>query len=155
MGRGWASTGRQGFGFPAASRRGQVRSGVFQLESPKLHALRTNTRTGLTSDARFTLWCCGGLTDAMAASDEHLDFLRSIDATLGALLALALRDRLHEKAPTHKRSMDKLLRDVGVDVSQIAALLGKTPRAVYLALEEGDGSGSRPKAQKKPRRAKS
>jgi hypothetical protein len=75
--------------------------------------------------------------------------LGSIDAKLGALLALAVRDRLPDKAPTHKRSMDKLLRDVGVDVAQIAALLGKTPRAVYLALDESTGSAAASKATPK------
>jgi hypothetical protein len=87
----------------------------------------------------------------MAVSDEHLEVLRSLDAKLGALLALAIRDRLPERAPAHKRSMDQLLRAAGLDVPEIAALLGKSKQAVYLAL----GPAESPNAKRAPAPAKS
>jgi hypothetical protein len=62
--------------------------------------------------------------------------LRSIDAKLGALLAIALDQYLRETniARPKVRSIDKLLTDAGLKPQQIAALLGKTERAVHLQL---------------------
>lgn len=47
------------------------------------------------------------------------------------------------------RSIDKLLSDVGLNAQQIAALLGKTDRAVNLVL-----AGEREKKAARPKRAR-
>lgn len=64
--------------------------------------------------------------------------LKDIDAKLGALLALTIDQYLRETgvARPKPRSIDKMLSDVGLAPRLIAALLGKTERAVYLALSE-------------------
>lgn len=86
------------------------------------------------------------VASTMPASAEHLEVLRWLDAKLGALLALATRDRLPERAPAHKRSTDQRLRAAGLDVAEIAAILGKSKQAVYLAL----GPAESPAAKKAP-----
>jgi hypothetical protein len=70
----------------------------------------------------------------MSSSEEVL--LRSIDAKLGAVLALTLDSYLRETgvARPKERSIDKILADSGVPPATIAELLGKTERAVYLQL---------------------
>jgi len=69
------------------------------------------------------------------------DLLRSVDAKLSAILALTLDGYLRETgvARPKQRSVDKMLSDVGLSAQQIAALLGKTDRAVHLQLQrEGE-----------------
>lgn len=76
------------------------------------------------------------------------DLLSEINAKLSALLALDIERTLIEKGVqrrTRPRSLDKLLSDVGLGNKQIAAVLGKTERAVQMALAEERG--------KKPNRA--
>jgi hypothetical protein len=60
-----------------------------------------------------------------------------IDGKLGALLAISVDQYLRETgiARPKPRSIDKMLTDVGLTPQDIAALLGKTERAVYKALE--------------------
>jgi hypothetical protein len=60
-----------------------------------------------------------------------------IDAKLGALLAISVDHYLRETgiARPKPRSIDKMLNDVGLPPQDIAALLGKTDRAVYKVLE--------------------
>ena len=71
----------------------------------------------------------------MATSEQ---LLRSIDAKLGALLVLALDRHLRDTgiARPKERSVDKMLADVGLDTSEIAAQLGKTDRAVQMQLQK-------------------
>jgi hypothetical protein len=65
------------------------------------------------------------------------DILRSIDAKLGALLALTLDEYLRATgvAKPKPRSADKLLADAGLSAQQIGSLLGKTARAVQMQLQ--------------------
>ncbi|HEY8132591.1 MAG TPA: hypothetical protein VII12_11945 [Thermoanaerobaculia bacterium] len=67
-------------------------------------------------------------------SDE---ILGRIDAKLGALLAIAVDSYLRETgiARPKDRSIDRILRDAGLSSSAVAALLGKTERAVQLQLQ--------------------
>jgi IS30 family transposase len=69
-------------------------------------------------------------------SDQEL--LTSIDAKLGALLALTLDEYLRSTglARPKARNVDKLLSDVGLSAQQIAKLLGKTDRAVQKQLQK-------------------
>lgn len=75
----------------------------------------------------------------MAESERQL--LESIDAKLGGILALLVDLYLRETgvAKPRPRGIDKQLSDVGLSTAQIAALLGKTERAVQkqLAGEKG------------------
>jgi hypothetical protein len=74
----------------------------------------------------------------MAGSiDRTTETLDRIDAKLGALLALVLDAHLRESgiARPKERSIDRLLTDAGLSPQTIAALLGKTDRAVNLALQ--------------------
>jgi hypothetical protein len=63
--------------------------------------------------------------------------LRRIDSKLAALLAIAIDQYLRETgiAKPKQRSIDRLLSDVGLSAQDIAALLGKTDRAVQLQLQ--------------------
>ena len=63
--------------------------------------------------------------------------LRAIEVKLAALLALELDTRLKgdTRARSKPRSLDKLLSDAGLEASEIAPLLGKTPTAVRQALK--------------------
>jgi hypothetical protein len=64
--------------------------------------------------------------------------LRSIDTKLSAALAL-LGDfhlRLHGTARQQRaRSLDRILTDAGLSAREAGRLLGKTERAVHLALQ--------------------
>lgn len=79
----------------------------------------------------------------MPISDNQL--LASIDAKLGALLTLTLDSYLRETgiAKPKERSVDTMLAAVGLTAQQIAALLGKTDRAVQLQLK-ADGAKKQP-----------
>lgn len=70
----------------------------------------------------------------MASSD---DVLRSIDAKVSGILVLVLDAYLRQTgaAKPRPRSVDKMLSDVGLDAASIAALLGKTDRAVHKQLQ--------------------
>jgi hypothetical protein len=65
-------------------------------------------------------------------SDEVLE---SIDAKLGAILALILDSYLRETGIAKPRSVDRLLADAGLNTATIAKMLGKTERAVNLKLQ--------------------
>jgi len=65
------------------------------------------------------------------------DLLGRIDSKLAALLAISLDAYLRETgvARPRPRSIDRLLTDAGLSAKDIAALLGKTERAVHLVLQ--------------------
>ncbi len=72
----------------------------------------------------------------MSAHQEEL--LESIDAKLGGILVLLLDGYLRETgiAKPKPRNIDRMLSDAGVSNPEIAALLGKTERAVRMQLAE-------------------
>jgi hypothetical protein len=78
----------------------------------------------------------------------NTELLASIDAKLGAILTLTLDAYLRETgvAKPKERSVDVMLAAVGLTPQQIAALLGKTPRAVNLQLQ-ADAKPAKPKAK--------
>lgn len=80
------------------------------------------------------------------ANDQVLD---RIEAKVSALLAIQVDRYIRETgiARPKVRSIDKMLRGVGMLPKDIAALLGKTERAVYLALDEGDKASSKKNAK--------
>lgn len=81
---------------------------------------------------------------------SEFNILQRIDSKLGALLVLGLLEHLPENAPARKRTMDQALRDAGLDVGDIAALLGKSHQAVYKQLNESKSSTTKSrKAAKK------
>ena len=61
--------------------------------------------------------------------------LTAIDVKLSALLALMIADRLPENARARSRPLDQVLRAAGMDVGEIAALMGKSRQAVYQSLD--------------------
>lgn len=74
------------------------------------------------------------------------DLLESIDAKLGAILALILDLHLRETgiAKPRPRAVDRMLADAGLSNEQIAAMLGKTERAVRMKLaDEREGRSER------------
>lgn len=73
----------------------------------------------------------------MSSESAELQVLRSIEAKLGALLAITLDDyvRTHEVQGARSKRIEQLLSDAGLSTSQIATSLGKTQRAVQLALQ--------------------
>lgn len=68
-------------------------------------------------------------------SSEH-ELLESINSKLGGILVLVLDLYLRdtEIAKPKPRSVDRMLADVGLPTTEIAALLGKTDRAVRMQL---------------------
>jgi hypothetical protein len=64
--------------------------------------------------------------------------LQRIEAKLSALLAIATDRFLRETeiAKPRPRSIDRLLADAGLSPKEIAAVLGKTERAVQLVLAQ-------------------
>jgi hypothetical protein len=72
----------------------------------------------------------------MPESDRQL--LESIDAKLGGLLVLLLDQYLRDTgiAKPKPRNIDRMLSDVGISNADIAALLGKTERAVRMQLAD-------------------
>jgi hypothetical protein len=73
-------------------------------------------------------------------STRQEELLESIDAKLGGILVLLLDGYLRETgiAKPKPRNIDRMLSDAGVSNAEIAALLGKTERAVRLQLAEGE-----------------
>jgi hypothetical protein len=67
-------------------------------------------------------------------SERSEQLLEAIDHKLGALLALSLNERLEEKRQA--KNLDQLLSRAGIGSAEIARYLGKTQRAVQLALKE-------------------
>lgn len=80
------------------------------------------------------------------------ELLERIDAKLGALLALTLDQYLRDTGMAKARhaSVDSMLRSAGLTAKDIAALLGKTERAVYMVWKADDEA----KAAKKKSRGK-
>ncbi len=78
-----------------------------------------------------------------------MEILKRIDAKLGALLALALLNHLPENAPARKRSIDQGLKAAGLEVGEIAALLGKSRQAVYQLLDEPKAKAKAKKPERK------
>jgi hypothetical protein len=76
--------------------------------------------------------------------------LKRIDAKLSAILAIQLDQYLRETgvARPKPRSIDRLLTDVGLPAREIAALLGKTERAVHMVLA-GERDAKATRGQKK------
>jgi hypothetical protein len=74
------------------------------------------------------------------------ELLKSIDAKVGALLALTLDSYLRSTgvAKPKLRSVDRLLADAGLTTPAIAKLLGKSDRAVQLQLQ-GRAKKAKPK----------
>jgi hypothetical protein len=74
------------------------------------------------------------MADTTASTTELLE---RIDSKLAALLALVLDAHLRESgiAKAKERSIDRLLTDAGLSAQTIAALLGKTDRAVTKMLQ--------------------
>ena len=75
--------------------------------------------------------------------------LAMLDQKLSALLVIALDRYIRETgvAKPNPRSVDKMLHDVGIKSKDIAALLGKTERAVNLMLA-GDTNNKTKKGAK-------
>jgi len=71
------------------------------------------------------------------SSSEEVELLRSIDAKLGALVTIMLDDyvRTHKVAGAKPKPIDQMLHDAGLSTAEIASLLGKTQRAVQLAIK--------------------
>ncbi len=70
-------------------------------------------------------------------ADETLATLQRIESKLAALLAIAVHEQLRndpELAKPRPRAIDVLLSDSGLSSAEIAAVLGKTRRAVDLVL---------------------
>jgi hypothetical protein len=64
--------------------------------------------------------------------------LESIDAKLAALVALAVDVHLRTYGTPRQqrpRSLDRILTDAGLSARDVGELLGKTERAVHLALQ--------------------
>jgi hypothetical protein len=75
----------------------------------------------------------------MESSTELVEAIRSLEAKVTALLAVTIDRHLREHpelAKPRPRSVDHLLKDAGLSAQHIGSLLGKTTRAVYLALEK-------------------
>lgn len=82
----------------------------------------------------------------MAESDRD-----SLEAKVTALLAISVDRYLRETgiAKPRPRSIDRLLVDAGLPVKDVARVLGKTDRAVYLAVEGGQKKTVRRKSPTK------
>jgi hypothetical protein len=70
----------------------------------------------------------------MSSAQSTQDLLRAIDGKLGALLAFAVRDRIDE-ARRAERPLDVVLHEAGLGTAEIAEMLGKSQRAVQLAIK--------------------
>ncbi len=82
--------------------------------------------------------------------------LRAIEVKISALLALELDARLREdtRSRSKPRALDKLLSDAGLEASEIAPLLGKTPTAVRQALKRNTRHSRKKTASRKATRRK-
>ena len=82
--------------------------------------------------------------------------LRAIEAKLSALLALELDARLKQDTQSRSkpRSLDRLLSDAGLEPTDIAPLLGKTPNAVRQNLKKTTTRRSRKAGSRKGTRRK-
>lgn len=71
------------------------------------------------------------------SDDREIELLKSIDAKLCALLALAADGHIRETGAKAKpRNTDKLLKAGGLNNTEIAAILGKTRQAVEEQLKK-------------------
>src|ERR1700689_1281086 len=84
--------------------------------------------------------------------DETLAVLKRLDATLSALLAIAIDQHLRDTglAQPRPRSIDRMLVDAGLTASEVARLLGKSPQAVSQVLAR-DGKSINPRKGSKDR----
>jgi hypothetical protein len=84
------------------------------------------------------------------------DLLRQIDAKVSGMLVLVLDAYLRQTgiARPRDRSVDKMLADVGIDNRAIAALLGKTERAVQKQLQKERGTKKTAQAKRGGKHAK-
>jgi hypothetical protein len=74
-------------------------------------------------------------------ADDQL--LRSLDTKVTAVLALMADAYLRahgSQRQQRSRSLDRILTDAGLSAREIAKLLGKTERAVHLALQAEKGA---------------
>jgi hypothetical protein len=72
--------------------------------------------------------------------------LRSIDTKLTAVLALMADAHLRahgSQRQQRSRTLDRILTDAGLSAREVGKLLGKTERAVHLALQAEKISGKR------------
>ena len=75
--------------------------------------------------------------------------LQSIDAKLSALVALLADIHLRNYGTSRQqrqRSLDRILTDAGLSARDIGKLLGKTERAVHLALQAEKKGGAKASA---------
>ena len=132
---------------PRATQRDPAQAQGFRLQPVGADRAGTVTTGGAIARIPSTTGLLASdcpLTIRRVPDDE---LLRSIDAKLSAILVLTLDGYLRETgvARPKERSVDKMLSDIGLSARQIAALLGKTDRAVNLQLQRE----SKRKAQKK------
>jgi len=73
---------------------------------------------------------------------SRTDVLSSIETKLGALLALAIADRLPQTAKARARPLDQILADGGLTTVEIASLMGKSRQAVQQVLSAGKSKTS-------------
>lgn len=85
-------------------------------------------------------------------SKRQEELLEAIDSKLAALLAITVDQYLRETGAAQSRhaSVDSMLRGVGISARDIAALLGKTERAVNMKLK-ADEDGKKPRKGKAAR----
>lgn len=82
-------------------------------------------------------------------SQRQEELLEAIDGKLAALLAITVDQYLRDTGVAESRhaSVDSMLRGVGIRARDIAALLGKTERAVNMKIKADEDA-------KKPRKKK-
>ncbi len=94
------------------------------------------------------------MSDTQPSTNE---LLTSIDPKLGALVTLAVDFYIRntDVAKPKKRSLDRMLTDVGLSPLEVSNILGKTDRAVRKLLQEEHARAdkAKPKRAKKPREA--
>jgi hypothetical protein len=78
----------------------------------------------------------------MEPTDELLRSVHAVEASVAALLALEIADRTAEHPRGKTVSLDRVLVDAGLSTARVAALLGKTQRAVQMAVAAGGKEAS-------------
>jgi hypothetical protein len=72
----------------------------------------------------------------MEPTDELLRSVRSVEESLAALLALEIADRTADNPRRKKVGLDQILVGAGLPTARVASLLGKTQRAVQMAVAD-------------------